>query len=315
MFGLTRRIAALYISVVSGFTTVNAEDLGPALQKIKESGAITLGYRDAAIPMSYLDGQQKPAGFSLDLCSLVVDRVKQTLGLTELKVNYQLVTPANRASLVQDGRVDIECGATADSIQGAAFSLPIYASELKWIVPRRLRVESEGRRRAEVKIPSSVDDLRNKTVVLMQGSPATRLVLTLSSDRSLGLSILQAKDPVAAFKLVESGQASAFLEDNIVVMALKANAKNPDAYGFLDDSYPGGASYALMMRKDDPAFKDLVNGVLADAMKSGLYKTIYSKWFETPIPPKNINFAYPMPEKLRQLIKQPGNQALANSQN
>jgi glutamate/aspartate transport system substrate-binding protein len=319
MFDLTKKIAAVCLSTVSGFAAASAEDLGPTLEKIKKAGTITIGHRDNAVPLSYLDAQQKAAGFSIDLCGLVVDSIKQKLGLAELKVNYEAVTPANEVSLVHDGAVDLECGATrisAEVQQQAAVSLPIYASELKWIVPKRLRVETEGRRRRpEVRTASSVDDLRNKTVVLMQGSAAMPLVLTISSDRSLGLSILNAKDAAAGFKLVESGQASAFLEDSLTLLGLKASAKNPDAFGFLDDSYLGGAFYSLLMRKDDRPFKDLVDRAIVGAIRSGDHGNLYSKWFESPIPPKNVNLSYPMPLRLRQLIEQPSNQALANSQN
>ena len=305
MLNFTIRIAVLGICSIVGLAASQAQDLGPTLQKIKNAGAITLGYRESAIPMSYLDGEQKPVGFSLDLCGLVADKVKQTLGLADLKINYQAVTADNRATLIQDGSVDIECAPTPNTPEmqkRAAFSIPIYMSELRWIVPRKLRVETEGRRRrAEYRTPSSTDDLKGKTIALTQGSAATPLVLTISSDRSLGLSILQGKDYAESFKLVESGKASAFLGDDVLLVGLKANAKNPDAFGFLDDGYPG-TSYALMIRKEDKPFKDLVDGVIKGSMSSGEFGKIYSKWFQSPIPPKNVNLDYPMPEKLKQLI-------------
>ncbi len=309
MLNFTIRIAVLGVCSIAGLAAAQAQDLGPTLQKIKNAGAITMGYRESAIPMSYLDGEQKPIGFSLDLCGFVADKVKQTLGLADLKIIYQAVTPDNRAALIQDGTVAIECGATPNTPEmqkQAAFSSPIYTSELRWIVPQKLRIETEGRRRrVEVRTPTSADDLKGKTIALTQGSAATPMVLTLSSDRSLGLSILQGKDYAESFKLVESGKASAFLEDDVLLVGLKANAKNPDAFGFLDDGYPG-TSYALMIPKEDKPFKDLVDGVIKESMKSGEFGKTYSKWFESPIPPKNVNLAYPMPEKLKQLINDPG---------
>jgi glutamate/aspartate transport system substrate-binding protein len=314
MFKLTTRIAAVCISIAAGVTAARAEDLGPTLRKIKDAGAITIGHRDASTPLSYLNAEKKPIGFSLDLCALVVDKIKQKLGLTELQVNYQLVTSADRAALIQAGKADIECGATpntAELRQQAGFSAPIYASELRWIVPKGLRVETEGSRWRQSKIPTTASDLRGRTVVLTQGSPATGFVLSLSSDQSLGLSILEAKDAAAGFRLLEAGQAVAVLEDDVLLNGLKANSRNPNGYGFLDDGYPG-VTYGFTLRKDDKPFKDLVDGILAEAMTSGEYAKIYAKWFESPIPPKNVNLAYPMPKSVRQLIKKPGNQAASN---
>jgi glutamate/aspartate transport system substrate-binding protein len=259
--------------------------------------------------MSYADAQQQPVGFALDLCALVTGKVKQALGLPDLKIDYKPVSAVNGASLIGDGTIDIDCSGVplkADE-QQATFSIPILESELKWIVPRRLRVEREGRRRTryETISPSSTEDLKGKTVVLTQGSRATLLVLTLSSDRSLGLSIVTGKDDAEAFKLVEAGKASAFLADGVLLAGLKAGAKNPDALGFLDEAYPGGISYAFMVRKDDKPFKELVDSALKEAMNSGEYARLYAKWFESPIPPKNVNLAFPMPRKLKELVKMP----------
>jgi glutamate/aspartate transport system substrate-binding protein len=305
---LIKKIAAAAAALIAGLQAMHAEDFGLSLQKIKEAGAITIGYRDSAIPMSYADAQQQPVGFALDLCALAASKVQQALGLADMKINYKPVTSANSASLLEDGSIDLDCSAAPvkPDEQNAAFSIPVFESELKWIVPRKLRVEREGRRRTrwETISPSSADDLKGKTVVLTQGSAATLLVLTLSSDRSLGLSIVMGKDDAEAFKLVEAGKATAFLADGVLLAGLKAGAKNPDAFGFLDEAYPG-QPYALRLRKNDEAFKAVVDGALTEAMRSGDYAKIYAKWFENPIPPKNVNLAIPMPRKLKELVKMP----------
>src|SRR5262249_14369163 len=141
MLGLPKKIAAAAAALIAGFQAANAEDLGPSLRKIKEAGAVVIGYRDAAIPMSYTDAQQQPVGFALDLCALVAGKVKQTLGLEDLKINYKAVTPTDSAALIADGTIDLDCSAipVKPDQQNAAFSIPVFESELKWIVPRRLR--------------------------------------------------------------------------------------------------------------------------------------------------------------------------------
>ena len=306
MSSLPKKIAVIWVAIFAGVQAASADDLGPALKKIKDTGTITLGYRENSVPMSYADAEQ-PAGFALDLCALVASKVKQKLGLAELKTEYKAVTQADAAALLKNGTLAIDCAATAvngDPAQQIAFSNSIFVSELRWIVPQKLRVEREGRRgmRYETISPASTEDLRGKPIALTRGAGVTSLVLTLSSDRSLGLSILEGKDNAESFKLVETGKASAFLADDMLLVSLKANAKNPDAFGFLSDSY-SGTSYALMIGKDDRQFRDLVDGAVLEAMKSGEYTKLYAKWFENPIPPKNVNLAYPMPDKLKELVK------------
>jgi glutamate/aspartate transport system substrate-binding protein len=302
MPGLFKTIAVMLPVLFAGLEAASAD----TLQRIKDTGAIAIGYRQDAIPMSYADAHQ-PLGFALDLCAAVVSKVKAKLGLAELKVDYQAVTQADAPRLLSSGAIAIDCApapVSAELAQQAAFSDPMFVSELKWIVPRRLRVEREGRRgtRYETISPATAEDLKGKPVALTQGAGVAPLVLALSSDRSLGLSIVEGKDNAESFKLVESGKAAAFLAGDLLLVSLKANAKNPDGYGFLSDAFPG-VPYALMLAKDDSTFVDLVNETLAEAMRSGEYAKLYTKWFESPIPPKNVNLAYPMPEELKNLVK------------
>ena len=318
MSGLARMIAALSaasIAWLAATRVARAEETGPTLQKIAQAGAITLGYRENAAPFSYLDADKQPIGFTLDLCGLVAEKVRERLQLSGIRIDTTPITSGNRTSLLNAGEIDIDCTAvpkSAELARDAAISIPIYASQFRWLVPRQMRVEraEEGRTRAEVRTPSTVDDLLGKPVVLTQGSAAAGPILDLSVGRFLGLSILYAKDPAAAFKLVETGQAAAFIDDDVVLLGLKAKAKQPDSYGFLQDSFPS-ASYVLAMRKDDPQFKELADSALTEAMRSGEYAKLYAKWFESPIPPGDvnqngeINLNYAMPERVKRLIKDP----------
>src|SRR5215475_1960798 len=275
-----------------------AEDLGPTLQKIKEQGVFTIGHREASVPLSYLDGEQKPVGFAVELCQLVAEKIKAKLGLPGLRVTYLPVTSSTRIPLVANGTIDIECGSTANNIprqQQVAFSVTTFAPQFRWIA-----LKSSG--------VKSADDLKGKPVILTAGSNTNGFVLKLNADKALGMTILQGKDHAESFLYVETGRAAAFMEDDILLAGLKAGSKNPNAFVFLQNEYLSDP-YALMFRKDDKVFKQLVDEALTEAMKSGLYAKLYTKWFESPIPPKGINLAFPMSEKLKGLVANPNDKA------
>src|ERR1700744_2314179 len=249
----------------------SAQGLSPTLQKIKDAGTITIGHRDSSVPFSYLDNDQKPIGFSLELCNLVVAKVKEKLGQPGLKVAYQAVNSSNRIPLVKNGTVDIECGSTANTIarqQEVAYSVIFYAPQFKWIA-----LKSSGIK--------TTDDLKGKAVVVTQGTNTAQFVAKLNADKELGMKILQGKDHAESFLLVQTGRASAFMEDDILRAGLKATAQAPDEFAFLTDAFPSDP-YGLVMSKGDPGIKQIVDDALTEAMKSGLYDKLYTKWFENP---------------------------------
>lgn len=276
----------------------SGQSLGAVLQKIKQTGTITIGHREASVPFSYLDDSQKPIGFSLDLCGLVVARVKAAIA-PNLKIEYQAVNSSNRIPLVKNHTVDIECGSTANTIQRqneVAFSVTTYAPQFKWVALR-----SSGFK--------TTDDLKGKSVVVTQGTNTAQFVAKLNADKAMGWKILQGKDHAESFLLVRTGRASAFMEDDILLAGLKATAPTPDDFVILDDAFPSDP-YAIVLAKDDPGLKQLVDDVLTAAMKSGDYDKLYAKWFESPIPPRNVNLHFPQSEKLKGLIKRPSDKAI-----
>src|SRR5579859_6999649 len=276
----------------------SAQSLSPTLQKIKDAGTVTIGHRDSSVPFSYLDNNQKPIGFSLELCDLVVAKIKAKLGQPGLKVAYQAVNSSNRIPLVKNGTVDIECGSTANTIarqQEVAYSVIFYAPQFKWIA-----LKSSGLK--------STDDLKGKTVAVTQGTNTAQFVAKLNTEKALGMKILQGKDHAESFLLVETGRASAFMEDDILLAGLKATSGSPDNFAFLTDAFPSDP-YGVMMAKGDGEFKKLVDDALIEAMKSGLYDKLYTKWFEAAIPPKNINLKFPQSDKLKELVKSPSDKA------
>lgn len=271
-----------------------AQAQGETLKKIKETGTITLGFRESSIPFSYLDAQQKPVGISIDLCQAIVAKVKQQLNLPKLEVKEVAVNSSNRIPLVVNGTVDVECGGTANNAarqKQVAFSVATFVSQPLWLVRADAGIKQPG-------------DLKGKTVVVTQGSNAVGFARKVNEDQKLGMTTIQAKDHAESMLTLDSGRAVAWLEDDILLAGEKANARNPGAFALL----PGGLDiiyYGLMLRRDDAEFKALVDGVIAGLMKSGEFDKLYKKWFESPIPPRNMNLSFPMSDKLRERVKAP----------
>jgi glutamate/aspartate transport system substrate-binding protein len=287
-------IIAAACLLVGADAPATAQDLEGTLKKVKESGIFTIGYRESSLPLSYLDDRLMPVGFSIELCKHVVGAVKAKLGMPDLDVKYNPVTSATRIPLVANGTVDIECGSTANMTirqKQVGFSYTFFVPQFKWIV------------RADSNIKSA-DDLRGKSVAVTAGTNTAVFVNKMNSEGNLGMTITQGKDHAESFLLVETGRASAWMEDDVLLAGFRANAKSPADFKLLDKSYPSDP-YALMIRKDDLQFKALVDEVLAQLMRSGQFEKLYIQWFERPIPPKGVNMELPMSDALKHDIMEP----------
>ncbi len=273
-------------------------ELSGTLRKIKDSGSITIGHREASIPFSYYDDAQKPVGYSVDLCLAVVDRIKRDLALPDLAVRFQPVNASNRLPLVKNGSVDLECGSTANNSkrqEEVAFSVTTFVVSLKFIT----RTDSGI---------AGIADLKGRPVAVTQGTNTAAFIRKLNEDRQLGMTILSGKDHAESLLLVETGRAAAFMEDDVLLAGLRANARNPAGLRLLGETF-GNDPYALMLRKDDPAFKTLVDSELTRLMTGGAADRIYAKWFLGPIPPNGITIGFAMPDGLKALFGTPSDKA------
>jgi glutamate/aspartate transport system substrate-binding protein len=264
------------------------------LDKIKASGSITIGHRDASIPFSYLDDKQQPIGYSIDLCAKIVDAIKADLKMPALKVNLQPVTGATRIPLLANGTIDIECGSTTNNAsrqQQVAYTMTSFVT---------------ANRFGSKKIDNlnTLEDLTGKTVVSTSGTTNIKLITELNASRNLGLNILSAKDHAESFLMMDTGRAVAFVIDDILLAGLVANHATPDKFSMSKDAL-SVEPYGIMLRKDDPAFKKVVDGAMLGMMKSGEINKIYAKWFQSPIPPRNINLNIPMSDLLKKVIANP----------
>jgi glutamate/aspartate transport system substrate-binding protein len=264
------------------------------LKKIKDSGSITIGHRDASLPFSYYDDKQQPVGYALDLCLKVADAVKTELKLPKLEVKYQLVTSANRIPLVANGTVDIECGSTTNNLerqQQVAFATTYFVTANRFVSKRSAKLKT-------------LADLRGKTVVSTAGTTNLKQITALNAAQNLGMNIVSANGHAEAFLMVETDRAAAFFMDDILLYSLVANAKAPGDYVISDESY-STEPYGIMLRKDDTAFKKVVDAAVNGLYKSGEIQAIYEKWFQKPIPPKGVNLNVPMSAALKKVIAAP----------
>jgi len=267
------------------------------LEKITERGSIVLAYRESSVPFSYLEGPGKPIGFGVEIANKVAQAVRQATGKKDLRIEYQAVTSQNRVPLVANGSVDLECGSTTNNAARAkdvAFAVNyLYASS------RLLVKKSAGVRR--------LGDLAGKAIATTTGTTTFGQLRKVSLENNLNLSVVPAKDHADGFLLLESGRAKAFAMDDILLAGLMLNAKNPEDYQIVGEPLQVEA-YACMLRKDDPAFKKLVDGTLTAMMKSGEFEQLYKKWFMSPIPPRQRSLGLPMSERLRDQLKSPTDQ-------
>lgn len=287
----TSFFAASLLASVWVSATVHAQTTG-TLDKVKASGSISVSYRESSIPFSYLGGDAQPVGFGWEICGKIVEQVKKATGRVDLKVTTQAVTSQNRIPLMQNGTIDIECGSTTNNSERAkqvAFATNYFYTGTRLLVKADSTVKS-------------LADLAGKKVVSTTGTTNYQVLRKANDERKLNFELLGAKDHAEAAILVQQGRADAFGMDDILLYGLRASSRDPKELAVVGEALQV-EPYAIMLRKDDPAFKKLVDEVLAGLMKSGEFEALYKKWFESPIPPKGINLNAPMSQELKDNLK------------
>src|SRR6516164_2895342 len=274
------------IALVSFFDTqALAQQSSGTLEKIKDSGAITIGHRESSVPFSYYDDNQRVIGYAMDLCYRIVDAVKAELKMTALEVKLNPVTSATRIPLIANGTIDLECGSTTNNLERekqVAFTITHFVSK----------------KSANLK---TVDDLKGKTIVSTSGTTNIKQITEIGAQKNLDLNIIAAKDHAEAFLMVETNRAAAFVMDDILLYSLVATSKSPDEYVISADAL-SVEPYGIMLRRDDPAFKKMVDAEMIATYKSGTINSIYDKWFLKPIPPKGINLNLPMSASFKKVV-------------
>ena len=289
------RTTAYTLAIACCAGQASSQELTGTLKNIKETGAITLGYRESSIPFSYLDDSQKPVGYAIDICYRIVDAVKQELKLDKLEVKLNPVSSSARIPLMANGTIDLECGSTtnnADRLKQVAFTNTHFLTATRFISKKSSKI-------------NSIDDLKGKPVASTSGTTNIKQLTEANAARNLGINIIPAKEHAESFLLVETDRAVAAVLDDILLASFVAGSKSPDDYVMSTDAFSRPEPYGIMLRKDDPAFKKVVDGATAALYQGGEGAKIYDKWFMQKIPPKGLNLNTPMAAELKNEFAKP----------
>lgn len=290
-----RKGGALLLCAVIAASVATLAHADDTLAKIRQTQTITIAHREASVPFSYLDETtKKPIGYAVDLCLKIADAVKRELKLPNLKVDYLLVTSSTRIPAVTEGKADLECGSTTNNAERrkqVAFTIPHFVATARMVV------------RADSGIKNWAD-LRGKRVVTTKGTTTVKLLNDRDKVRALDLKLVEGADHAESFSKVEKGEAEAFTMDDVLLYGFRANAKSPNSFEIVGDPL-STEPYAIMLRKDDPAFKSLVDHEMARLINDGELVKLYDKWFMRPIPPKNVNMRMPISHLLRDILRFP----------
>jgi glutamate/aspartate transport system substrate-binding protein len=272
-----------------------AADLGPTLEKIRESKVIAIGHRTSSLPFSYYDENEKVVGYSQDLCQKIIAAVKTKLAMPELAVRMVPVTSQNRIPLVQNGTVDLECGVTSnlkDRWQQVSFLTSFFVSTPKILTRKDSGIKDYA-------------DLAGKSVVTNAGTSPERSLRAMNDAKKMNMQIQSVKDYGEGLLIVQSNRAVAYVMDDILMAGTRLQAQVPDDWVLVGSQLGEVEPWGFMVRKDDPQFKKLADDALVALMKSPEINTIYARWFQAPVPPKNANFNFPMSDVVRKLYASP----------
>ncbi len=294
-----RLVAAAALACFASGVFAQAPALTGTLAKIRDTGTITVGHRESSIPFSYLDDKQQAVGYSMDICMRIVEGVRAELKNPGIKVALQPVTSANRIPLLQNGTIDIECGSTTNSVERqklVAFG-PTYFV---------INVTAAVKKNSPIK---TLADLNGRTISTTAGTTSVPLLKRYEKTGGIDVKEIYGKDHSESFLLLVDDRVSAFVMDDVLLAGQIANARNPGDFVILNESLRT-EPYSVMLRRDDPQFKALVDRVMTGLMKSGEIEKIYARWFLSPIPPRNVNLNFPITPALREAFKNPNDKGV-----
>lgn len=281
--------------IALGLWALGGVSTAGVLDKVSAGGSLVIAHRESSVPFSYIDSRSgKAVGYALDLCLRVADAVRRQTGKKDMKVEFVMVTPANRMAMIEQGKADMECGSTtnnAERRQSVAFTVPHF------ITGARLLVKAES-------TVNVLEDLKGKKLVSTKGTSPMAVAMQANKQRLLGITILEAPDHAKALEMVEKGEADAFVMDDVLLNGLAAARPNPRALKVVG-KFLTTEPLAIMLPKADTAFKKLVDEEMKRIITSREINPIYEKWFLQAIPPNATNLNMPISYLLRDFWKYP----------
>jgi ABC-type amino acid transport substrate-binding protein len=274
-----------------------AVQAGPVLDRIRSNGKIVLAHRESSVPFSYLDADRKPVGYAMELCLKLADAVRRKLELKTLTPEYLMVTPANRIQMVAEGKADLECGSTtnnAERRQKVGFTVPHYITGARYMV----------------RSDSPIDDLagfEGRRLVSTKGTTPLKAIDQANRERLLRITILEAPDHARAVEMVEKGEADGFAMDDVLLYGLIAGRPDPSRLKVVG-KFLTIEPLAIMLPKDDPEFKKIIDDEMKRLIQSREAHPIYERWFQKPIAPANTSLNLPMSYLLKDFWKYPTDQ-------
>ena len=249
----------------SACATAQAPD---TLKKVKESGTLAIGFRDSSVPFSFLGTDDKPDGYSIDLCKRIAAAIQQDLGLPNMQVKWVKVTPEDRIRSVMDGTIDIECGSTTNTLsrqQQVDFSLMTFADGAGILV-----TTASGIRR--------VADLGGKKIAVVPGTTTEPALAAALRRSGVNAQIVTVKEHVEGLALLASGGADAYASDRVILIGLALASGDPRGFR-LGDEFLSYEPYGFMVRRGDASFRLAADRVIARIYRSGEIAKIYTTWF------------------------------------
>ena len=258
------------------------------LDKMKSTGEIRIGFRVDQFPFAYEAAERQPVGYTLDLCRGIVGLLQKEFAIGPVEFRLVPLSPGNRVAMVANGSVDMECDLSTDNAGREAqvsFLDPTFVGSTKILV----RVGSG---------PASVADMAGKRLVVVAGSSNVQVAMKLSAERGLKLKVLPVKDDKEATRMLEAGTADGFMSSDVLLYGAVVRTAEPAGYRILDEPLTK-RTYAIMVRREDAAFRDAANRALRTMIRSGAFEEIYQRWFQSPVAPAGLNLKLPMSEELR----------------